>query len=206
MNATRFAPILLGLCLAGAALPAAAATYQLTLKTDVATGFFDFDKSGGSGTATVTSFVYNDDDTIDDTILDSFDVTVQVQDIQLEKPGTDGQLECLDQGPNVVGVTRNSGGGTSDIIEADNGLAYKVDFTFSFVNGCPGLASFTRTYSVQHVDPDNGNPIGGPATGDYHIRNDATIPEPEMLLLFLTGAGALVAIRRRRQASRQTSG
>jgi hypothetical protein len=124
-------------------------------------------------------------------------LNVVVENVTLNKPGTGGQNEPLDQGPNVEGLTGTlqyatnapgncAGGGSSTQLKT-----YTI--TFAYAAGTQNTAG--RTYTLACAGPANFS-----TAGQYHVRNLANpIPEPEMLWLALAGLSALVMSRRIRR-------
>lgn len=103
--------------------------------------------------------------------------TKDIVQINMLKPGTNGNLECLDQGNNLSGMhgTVTSG-------------AYTLTLGFSYINGCTPnpLPSFTRTAIL----------TGGMTTfnGTYHVYNTSTVPEPGTIMLLLAGLFGLATM------------
>jgi hypothetical protein len=123
---------------------------------------------------------------------------VVVENVTLNKPGTDGQNEPLNQGPNVVGLTgtlqyaTTAPGTCAGTGNSTQPKTYTI--AFAYAAGSPNPAG--RTYTITCEGPGSFTPI----TGQYHVRNLANpIPEPQMLWLALAGLGALVMSRRIRR-------
>lgn len=99
--------------------------------------------------------------------------------IWMSKPGTNGNIECLDQGNNTSGVHGS----------AING-AYTLTLGFSSPpnSGCPQpLPTFNRSVTLNH----------GTDTfiGTYYVYNTAnSVPEPGTIMLLLAGLFGLVVM------------
>ena len=124
-------------------------------------------------------------------------LNVVLENVTLNKPGTGGQNEPLDQGPNVEGLTGTlqyattapgDCGGTGNAPETKT---YTI--TFAYTAGSQNPAG--RTYTLTCAGPGNFS-----TAGQYHVHNLANpVPEPEMLWLALAGLSALVMSRRIRR-------
>lgn len=199
---------LLGMMLAASG-STLAASYNIILKDSggtalaCATGGFTFDKTTtgtfGTGGASVsltgcpTTFV----PAIANGTYNPGALNVVVENVTLNKPGTGGQNELLNQGPNVEGLTGTlqfsttapgncAGGGGS-------GVNKTYTITFNYAAGSQNTAG--RTYTLSCTGPGNFT-----TTGQYHVRNTANaVPEPESLWLALAGLSALVLGRRLRR-------
>ena len=103
--------------------------------------------------------------------------TTDTVQINMLKPGTNGNLECLDQGNNLSGMhgTVTSGG-------------YTLTLGFSYTNGCTlnPLPIFNRAAML----------TGGMTTfnGTYHVYNTSTVPEPGTIMLLLAGLFGLATM------------
>ncbi|HNQ04967.1 MAG TPA: PEP-CTERM sorting domain-containing protein [Thiobacillaceae bacterium] len=131
-------------------------------------------------------------------------VTPRIVPIHMWKTGTGGRMECLDQGPNFVGIsgmltsgnyTLVFGGGYSDGCNVQTQSKYTPD----------GLPAYQRPAELRA--PGQG-PEGTAIVfrGGYHLFNEQNpIPEPGTLALLATGATGLMAMTlRRRRRARQT--
>lgn len=200
---------LMGLVLAASG-PAMAATYNIILKNSAgaltcATGGFTFDKInagtfGTSGASVVlsgcaTSFVpLNANGSYVPGALN-----VVVENVTVNKPGTGGQNEPLNQGPNVEGLTgtlrySTTAPGTCQGTGSTEGTkTYTITFNYQ---GSQNPAN--RTYTLSCAGPGNFT-----TSGRYHVYNTANaVPEPESVALVLVGLSALAlsgSLRRRRQ-------
>ena len=102
------------------------------------------------------------------------------------------------QGPNVEGLTgtltrvTNAPGTCQGTGSSSNQKTYTLTFSYG---GTPNTAS--RTFTLSCAGPGNLTPI----SGHYDVRNTASVPEPETLLLVLAGLGGykLVMARRRKR-------
>jgi len=124
---------------------------------------------------------------------------VVVENVTLNKPGTNGQTEPLNQGPNVEGLTgtlqytTNAPGTCAGTGSSLGTKTYTI--TFGYTAGSQNSAG--RTYTLTCAGPGSFTP----RTGQYHVRNLANpVPEPETLWLALAGLSALVLSRRRRRS------
>jgi hypothetical protein len=199
---------LLGIMLAASG-SAMAANYNIILKDSAgallpcATGGFTFDKTtagtfsttGASVTLTgcASTFVPG----IANGTYTPGALNVVVENVTLTKPGTGGQNEPLDQGPNVEGLTgtlqftTNAPGTCAGTGSTSGTKTYTI--TFSYVAGSQNTAG--RTYTLSCAGPGNFT-----TTGNYHVRNLANpVPEPEVLWLTLAGLSALALSRRKRR-------
>lgn len=193
----------------GASGSVMAASYNIILKNASGTpvacavGGFSFNK-GSAGSSPVSA-------TVDVTGCTSSAVpppargvfqpgalNVVVENVTLNKPGTNGQNEPLNQGPNVEGLA-----GTLQFVStlpgACNGrgtTTVQKTYTISFAYG-GGQNAAGRTYTVDCVGPGTFS-----SSGTYHVLNVATpVPEPETLLLIAGGLAALAFSRRRQRRS-----
>jgi hypothetical protein len=199
---------LLGVMLAASG-SALAASYNIILKDSggtalaCATGGFTFNKTtaGTFGTtgASVslagcpTTFVPG----IANGTYSPGALDVVVENVTLNKPGTGGQVEPLDQGPNVEGLTgtlqfSTTAPGTCQGTGSSGGnKTYTI--TFSYAAGSQNTAG--RTYTLICAGSGSFS-----TTGQYHVRNTANaVPEPESLWLALIGLSALALSRRLRR-------
>jgi hypothetical protein len=101
------------------------------------------------------------------------------------------------QGPNVEGLTGTLQFSTTapGTCQGTGNMAGTKTYTITFsYGGSPNSAS--RTYSLTCAGPGHLTPING----HYDVRNTASVPEPETLLLMLAGLGGYrLAMRRRRK-------
>lgn len=124
-------------------------------------------------------------------------LNVVVENVTLNKPGTGGQNEPLNQGPNVEGLT-----GTLQYVTTAPGTcagtgstAETKTYTIAFAYAAGSQNTAGRTYTLTCTGPGNFS-----TAGQYHVRNLANpVPEPEMLWLALVGLSALVMSRRIRR-------
>lgn len=211
---TRFGQIVASAVLLGVMLAASgsamAGSYNIILKDSTgallscATGGFDFDKSnagtfgttGASVTLAGCAFV----PAIANGTYTPGALNVVVENVTLNKPGTGGQTEPLDQGPNVEGLTgtlqfaTNAPGDCEGTGPATETKTYTI--AFSYAAGTQNSAG--RTYSIACAGPGSFTP----RTGQYYVRNLANpVPEPETIWLALAGLGALVLSRVKRRHS-----
>ena len=117
--------------------------------------------------------------------------------VKLCKPGTKGNLEWLDQGNTVIGVTGNATSASN--CNAPNG-AYELTLTFAFTttyansNGAcsaSGQKTYTSTPGAVIDQKQGGNSIIK-LTTTYNFWNAInTAPEPGTALLMLMGLLAL---------------
>lgn len=96
-------------------------------------------------------------------------------------------LNGQDQGLNVVGLSSALSTATSP-----NGIFYTLEF-FYINQTTPPTFKLTRT---------NSSFTREIASGTYHVQNTNPLPEPETLLLLLTGAVGLYLVRRRKSTNR----
>lgn len=125
-------------------------------------------------------------------------LNVVVENVTLNKPGTGGQNEPLDQGPNVEGLTGTLQYATTapGTCAGTGSTAVTKTYTIAFAYAAGSQNSAGRTYTITCAGPGSFTPL----TGQYHVRNLANpVPEPEMLWLALAGLGALVMSRRIRR-------
>lgn len=186
-----------------------AATYNIILKDSggtalaCATGGFSFDKTSagtfGTGGASVslvdcpTTFVPS----IANGTYNPGALNVVVENVTLNKPGTGGQNELLNQGPNVEGLTgtlqfsTNAAGNCAGVGDSIVNKTYTI--TFNYSAGSQNTAG--RTFTLSCAGPDTFT-----TTGQYHVQNTANaVPEPETLWLGVAGLGALLLSRRLRR-------
>lgn len=203
--------VLLGVMLAASG-SAMAATYNIILKDaggtplSCASGGFSFDKAGAgtfpaSGSSVILAgctlpFV----PAIANGPYASATLSVVVENVTLDNPGTGGQIEPLDQGPNVAGLTgtlqySTTAAGDCNGEGADTALkTYTI--SYSYTPGSQNAAG--RTYTISCAGP--GQDAFTLGTGQYHVRNLANpVPEPGSLWLALVGTSALVLSRRLRR-------
>lgn len=154
---------------------AAAATYNIVLKTDAAAiigcapGGFTFDKSGGTGPTSNASV------TIDTNACFS-----QVPAITLTPGSLQAQVvTTAKDGPNVEGLN-----GT---LQATSGnFTYRL--TFQPVGNAP---PYTRNYTLTRTQNNNNNTTTV-ATGVYFVYNQAAlVPEPGSLALLGAALGLM---------------
>jgi hypothetical protein len=131
------------------------------------------------------------------------------------KPGTNNQLEWLDQGNTVVGVTGTLTSGTTSTVPVNG---YRLTLTMSGIsntyatsNGsCTVSGQKTFTYTAGAVlDQRQGNSANftNKLTSTYNFWNVGnTVSEPDTVLLMLTGLLALGWISTKRmRAARNVS-
>ncbi len=208
---TRFVQIAASAALLGAMFAASgsamAASYNIILKDSAgvllpcATGGFTFNKStAGSFPASGASVALTGCTFVPAIANGNYTGTpnVVVENVTLNKPGTNGQNEPLDQGPNVEGLTgtlqyvTNAAGTCAGTGSTTVTKTYTI--TFGYSAGSQNTAG--RTYSVTCAGPGAFTPV----TGNYHVRNLANpVPEPETLWLALAGLSALALFRRKQQ-------
>jgi hypothetical protein len=137
--------------------------------------------------------------------------------VKLCKPGTRGQLEWLNEGNAVVGVTGTLTSGTSSTVPSPNGYRLTLGMTnivdtFNSSNGaCTVLGQKTYTYTgtavIDRRDGSSSN-FMNKLTNTYNFGNVVNrAPEPETLVLMLTALLALGwvsarSVRTARSASR----
>jgi len=198
---------LLGVMLAASG-SALAASYNIILKDlggtalACATGGFTFDKTTAGTFGTEGASVSLAECTFVPGIANGTytpgALSVVVENVTLNKPGTNGQNEPLDQGPNVEGLTgtlqyATTAPGNCD--GTDNASGTKT-YTITFAYAAESQNPAGRTYTITCAGPGSFTPI----TGQYHVHNLANpVPEPEMLWLALAGLSALVMSRRIRR-------
>jgi len=100
-------------------------------------------------------------------------------------------LNGQDQGPNVVGLRRDLN--TTPTGAGPNRVFYNIAF---FYNGLDQTAP--RTFTLTRILNGVSSPI---ASGTYHVQNTNPLPEPQTLLLLLTGAAGLYLVRRRKSTN-----
>ena len=202
---------LLGVMLAASG-SAMAASYNIVLKDaattllSCASGGFTFNKStAGTFPANAASVALADCTFVPGIANGTYTpgaLSVVVENVTLNKPGTNGQNEPLDQGPNVEGLTgtlqyaTTAPGNCDGTGDAPETKTYTI--TFAYAAGSQNTAG--RTYTFTCAGP--GSASFTTRTGQYHVRNLANpVPEPEMLWLALAGLSALVLSRRRLRRS-----
>lgn len=124
------------------------------------------------------------------TIVFNGPLTSEISNINAIRTGTGGVGECQRQGNNLTGVSGN--------LVSTSG-AYRLTFTYSFVNGCDpdthtqitsdGQPSFTRGFTLTRLS-DNVVVV----TGTYHVFDINSLPEPGSLTLILAGALAALSL------------
>lgn len=186
---------------------ALAASYNIILKDaagaplSCASGGFTFNKStAGSFPVSGASVVLTGCTFVPGIANGTYTGTpnVVVENVTLNKPGTGGQNEPLNQGPNVEGLSGTLQYATSaqgNCEGTGNSAVTKTyTITFSYAAGSQNPAG--RTYSLTCAGPGAFTA----RTGSYHVRNLANpVPEPETLWLALVGLSALVLSRRMRR-------
>ena len=197
MIRSLFQVIAVCLLLVSTASPAMAA-YKLLIKGPVCPGpaycNTEFDLNGGSISISLPAYGTMPASTFTGPVS-----LVRVQS-KLCKPGTNGNLEWLDQGKNVQGVQGS--------LKTPDGV-YTMDLIFSQTNPvtnptgpCTNYGqesfSYTRAYTITTGGRSGLTVI---ASGTDFVYNTNSIPEPETLLLLLAGFGSmgLVTIRRKRR-------
>lgn len=201
---------ILGLVLAASG-PAMAASYNIILKDSAGTalscanGGFDFDKvnAGTFDTSSASMTLASCANTFVPSIANGNyvpgNLDVVVENVTLDKPGTKGQIEPLNQGPNVEGLTGTLQYSTTDpgtCQGAGNTTALKT-YTITFSYAGSQLPA-NRTYTLSCSGSGTFT-----TSGFYHVRNLANpVPEPQTLPLLLAGLSALVlALHMRRRKS-----
>jgi len=124
-------------------------------------------------------------------------LNVVVENVTLNKPGTGGQNEPLDQGPNVEGLTGTLQYSTTALgtCQGTGITAGTKTYTITFAYAAGSQNSAGRTYRISCSGPGNFT-----KSGQYYVRNSANpVPEPEMLWLALAGLSALAMSRRKRR-------
>jgi hypothetical protein len=186
--------------LAGFSSLAVADDYNIILKLngaplDCAAGGFTFDKGATAGSFdTINPRVRLRAGCISDpdgnphpgpqhTNFDSGNLQVLVQEVTLN-----GQ----DQGLNVVGLRRDLS--TLPTGSGPNRIFYNIAFFYDGLN-----QAAPRTFTLTRIL--NGVP-SEIASGTYHVQNTNPLPEPETLVLLLTGAAGLYLVRRRKSTKR----
>jgi hypothetical protein len=186
---------------------AMAASYNIILKNSAgallscATGGFTFNKStagtfpasGASVTLAGCAFVPG----IANGTYTPGALNVVVENVTLNKPGTGGQNEPLDQGPNVEGLTGTLQYATTapGTCAGTGSTAGTKTYTIAFAYAAGSQNTAGRTYTLTCAGPGNFSTVG-----QYHVSNLANpVPEPEMLWLALVGLSALVMSRRIRR-------
>lgn len=188
---------------------AMAANYNIILKDAAgallpcATGGFTFNKSAaGSFPASGASVALTGCAFVPGIANGAYTGTpnVEVENVTLNNPGTNNQIEPLDQGPNVEGLTgtlqytTNAPGTCEGTDSSTDTKTYTI--TFGYTAGSQNTAG--RTYTLSCAGPGTFTPV----TGNYDVRNLANpVPEPESLWLALAGLSALVLSRRMRRRS-----
>ena len=141
--------------------------------------------------------------TTTDLVFSGGNVVPNVVPITHVKAGTGGANECLDQGQNLSGVTGGASVGT---------LANTRTIAFSFTGaaGCPHQNYTVPTYQAPFqrtvfIATGVGPALRTVYRGNYHIFDQASIPEPGTLSLLLAGAAGLagLALSRRSRRIRQ---
>jgi len=211
---TRFGQIAASAALLGVMLAASgsamAGSYNIILKDTAgallpcATGGFDFDKTNAGEFATTDAAVTLTDCTFVPAIANGTytlgALNVVVENVTLNKPGTGGQTEPLDQGPNVEGLRGTLQFATSAPGDCEGtGVATDTKtYTMTFSYAAVTQNSAGRTYSITCAGPGSFTP----RTGQYYVRNLANpVPEPETLWLALAGLSALALSRVKRRRS-----
>lgn len=130
------------------------------------------------------------------TLGQSQTLTVVSAPVKMCKPGTKGQLEWLDQGNTVVGVTGVLTSGNSSTVPADG---YQLTLTMTGINNTYGSAngscsvSGQKTYTytagavIEKLD-SGSNTFINKLSSTYNFWNATNgIPEPGTMFLFLIG-------------------
>ncbi len=196
-----------GLLLAAAATPAQAG-YKLLIKGPVCSGpnYCVTPELGGSGPVSISLPAYDDPNTTASPDMPALtftgNITLQQTVSEMCKPGTNGQPEWLKAGSNVKGVL-----GSLTATDPATAANYTLVFSFNPTNnpntacGTGTLGQETKLYARGYTITKSGRPATVVvSTGQHYVYNVAAIPEPETLLLFLTGLSAMgvLAWRKRR--------
>lgn len=179
--------------LTGFSAPALADTYNIILKQngtplDCATGGFEFTKDGTAGWKTPTSpSVHVNSGCITDLPESTFgpgSFNVLVQKLWINQQA---------QGLNVVGL--GNGLVTAPTGQGLGRIQYKIKFSYA-----GPYAAATRNFQILKIagTVTTGQTITVIREGTYFVRNTNALPEPEILLLLLSGAAGLILARYRK--------
>lgn len=141
--------------------------------------------------------------TTTDLVFSGGNVAPNVVPVTMVKTGTGGNPECLDQGLNLSGVTGGASIGTGVNTRT-------VAFSFAGAAGCPHPNYTVATYQapfqrIASITSGSGPFASTVFQGNYHIFDQASIPEPGTLPLLLAGVAGLagLALRRRSRRTKQ---
>lgn len=156
--------------------------------------------SNPAATKPTTGDCANIPTTTTDLVFTGGNVVPNVVPITLVKAGTGGANECLDQGLNLSGVTGGASIGTGASTRT-------VAFSFTGAAGCSHPNYTVPTYQAPFqrtvfISTGVGPAQQTPYRGNYHIFDQASIPEPGTLPLLLAGAAGLGALALRRRSRR----
>ncbi len=208
----KLTKVLLGKVLASASFLALmvpgmanAADHVLTVVGQTVTQNAVIGHTGTVNTPLVVRLNTNANQTVDVTLGQSQSLTTRVIGVKMCAKGTGGNLEWLDQGQTVIGVTGFLTSGNSSTVPNNGykltlGISVTSDTYGASTGSCSpqGAKSYVATTSAK-LEKDQGSNMNTVFDSTYGFWNAAnTVPEPGTLALMLMGLLGLGWLSRKR--------